>query len=156
MHVMKRPDKFVSITQYRQECVFSNKEMRKAGLFVTLGLLWTAAGCKSSSCPLDWRGDTICDLSCMTVTCGFDSQSGQMSNSDCLEACVASGCSSTYSLGNTVCDALCNVEACGWDGGDCGMCAQGCFASLLGNNVCDLACDVESCQWDQGDCVSVT
>jgi len=101
---------------------------------------------------VDWRGDTLCDLTCMTASCGLDSKTGAMSGSDCLATCTAAGCTAAL-LGNSVCDLACNVQSCGWDAGDCGVCAQGCLASMLGNGVCDTPCSSIGCLRDSGDCV---
>jgi len=55
----------------------------------------------------------------MTLDCGFDSQSGLVGDSDCMETCVAAGCGFAFLMGNSVCEEMCGKEVCGWDGGDC-------------------------------------
>ena len=124
--------------------------IKTAGLIAVCFLL--VHGCYDVACPSDWRGDTICDLACMTLDCGLDSTTEQMNSSDCLATCTAAGCTAAL-LGNSVCDLACNLQTCGWDAGDCGVCAQGCLASMLGNGVCDTPCNTESCEWDKGKCV---
>lgn len=127
-------------------------------MYLSVFFLFRAAQglqCDQNLCPPDWRGDTICDLPCMSKNCLFDSYNSTVAGSDCLQACTLKGCTQT-SLGNNVCNAECNIAECGWDGGDCGFCAKGCFSGVIGDGKCDSPCDVASCHWDGGDCVFPT
>ncbi|CAG9312679.1 unnamed protein product [Blepharisma stoltei] len=136
-------------------------------------LLASASGiniaCNPNDCPpisvnFNQRGDTSCNLNCMTSYCDFDSQELKNSpnnylNSDCTKACLASTSwkCKTAKLGNGVCDNSCNTPACGYDFGDCGYCAPSCnlylgFQQQLGGS-CDLECNTTSCYYDYGACL---
>jgi len=85
-------------------------------------------------------GDSQCDFSCMSASCGWD-------NGDC-----ASKCSCPKTSADGICDEACNTWECGFDKGDCAVCKAGCTAALLANDACDDACNDPLCDYDNGKC----
>ena len=114
--------------------------------------------CSSLICPSNYISNGLCETSCMTPPCNYDSSESASStwnqhfqNSGCFSNCSNSGCN-TANLNNGVCDSSCNNIYCGFDLGDCGYCASGCTKDMLQNNVCDPACNVSQCMYDNNAC----
>ena len=64
--------------------------------------------CDINTCPLNIRGNGICDVGCASSGCKYDF-------GDCCDASVC-----TFAMrNNSKCDSLCNNKACGYDGGEC-------------------------------------
>ncbi|OMJ89203.1 hypothetical protein SteCoe_8680 [Stentor coeruleus] len=96
-----------------------------------------------TDCPIIWKGDSICDSSCMTPKCEFD-------RGDCNQDCINKGCKKMQPDG--ICDEMCNYFECGYDFGDCSECEKlGCYKHAPDGN-CEPKCNNQVCQYDFGDC----
>mmetsp|Transcript_1090 Transcript_1090/g.2675 ORF Transcript_1090/g.2675 Transcript_1090/m.2675 type:complete len:88 (-) Transcript_1090:244-507(-) len=80
-----------------------------------IAFLFAVSACFVEWCPEDKKGNSACDFSCMTQSCGWDGL-------DCAAECTCNG----DLLGNGQCDEACNTWKCSFDGGDCSLCKAGC------------------------------
>lgn len=105
---------------YAQWITMASLSILAAALSLAFSLECLEMYCPSPSVTPNQLGNHLCDPSCLSPMCGFDS-------SDCASLCL---CSSS-DLNNGLCDAgeaylACNTAECQWDGGKCGYCSSGC------------------------------
>ena len=109
---------------------------------------------ENTNCLTDFRGDNVCDRSCMNQDGFYDSSKDQLDSStifqsDCISQCFAYNCTQEL-LENSGCDYQCDYWECGWDNGNCGFCEQNCTEEYLSNNLLDEECNTLYCYYDNG------
>jgi len=116
----------------------------------------------SPGCDERGLGNHVCDVSCNTSACFWDS-------GDCgylgavlgavlggaREPICNTGCPVSW-RDDGECDEACFNAACSWDADDCTParegCSDGCVPSWLEDDECDELCHNEACGWDGADC----